>query len=389
MTTPVVRVFRSADTGAPVLSGTAGAVVTVFDAFLVNGYNGQSVSSITRTGSTATVTFAAAHGYATDGLTIVRIAGATQPEYNGDFQISNVTATTFDITVTGTPATPATGTITCVVAPADWTKAYSGTNKAAYRAPSGNRLFLRVQDDNPNADSNTSANTRGYETMTGIDTGTGLFPTLGQLAKGIVINKSSTSDATARPWLAFSDGYSFHFFYAYNASYPTLYSSFYFGDPVSEMSSDPFGVLIFGQRTLGGVPWTDLDHNMISGNSSSIAAQPGHYFCRLFSQVGGAVGAGKLGNVAAGGINIGQGILTYPSPANNSLYVGPLYVSDTSCIRAQIKSIWQPFHTRPLGHGNYISAAQSPIGRRLFAVSITGSGSTLGECHIDIDGPWR
>jgi hypothetical protein len=62
--------------------------------------------TITRASSTATATLAA-HGYA-NGDKVV-ISGAVQTEYNGTFTISNVTTNTFDYTVSGTPATPATG----------------------------------------------------------------------------------------------------------------------------------------------------------------------------------------------------------------------------------------------------------------------------------------
>lgn len=40
------------------------------------------------------------------------IAGATQTEYNGDFSITVTTTTAFTYTIVGSPATPATGTIT-------------------------------------------------------------------------------------------------------------------------------------------------------------------------------------------------------------------------------------------------------------------------------------
>jgi hypothetical protein len=70
-----------------------------------------AVSSITRAGSTATVTTAAPHGEVVGQ--IINLRGATQTEYNGDFAVGTVpTSTTFTITVSGTPATPATGTIT-------------------------------------------------------------------------------------------------------------------------------------------------------------------------------------------------------------------------------------------------------------------------------------
>lgn len=69
----------------------------------------RTVTSITRSGATATAT-AAAHGYATGQF--VNIQGAAQTEYNGKFTITVVDANTFTYPVTGTPATPATGTIT-------------------------------------------------------------------------------------------------------------------------------------------------------------------------------------------------------------------------------------------------------------------------------------
>ncbi len=68
-----------------------------------------AVTSITRSGGTATVTTTAAHGYATGNL--VEIRGATQTDYNGDFEITVTGASTFTYTVAGSPATPATGTI--------------------------------------------------------------------------------------------------------------------------------------------------------------------------------------------------------------------------------------------------------------------------------------
>lgn len=65
-------------------------------------------ATITRSGSTATVTLAG-HGRST-GDSVV-ISGATQPEYNGVKTVTVVNGNEFTFTVAGTPATPATGTI--------------------------------------------------------------------------------------------------------------------------------------------------------------------------------------------------------------------------------------------------------------------------------------
>ena len=69
-----------------------------------------SVSSITRSGTTATVTTGAAHGLATGDY--VRIAGAVETDYYGTFAVTITNASVFTVTVSGSPDTPATGTIT-------------------------------------------------------------------------------------------------------------------------------------------------------------------------------------------------------------------------------------------------------------------------------------
>lgn len=74
-----------------------------------------SVTSITRSGGTATVTTSAAHGLSTGDE--VEIAGADQSAYNIIAEITVTGADTFTYAVTGTPTTPATGTITAATGP--------------------------------------------------------------------------------------------------------------------------------------------------------------------------------------------------------------------------------------------------------------------------------
>jgi uncharacterized repeat protein (TIGR01451 family) len=70
----------------------------------------RAVTTLTRSGSTATVTTSVPHGWVTGE--VVTIAGAAQAAYNGAFAITSTGASTFTYAVSGTPATPATGTIT-------------------------------------------------------------------------------------------------------------------------------------------------------------------------------------------------------------------------------------------------------------------------------------
>lgn len=75
------------------------------------------ISSITRSVSTATVTTTSEHNLAT-GVSVA-IAGATQSEYNITATISVISPTQFTYQVSGSPATPATGSPT-----ASFTTAY-------------------------------------------------------------------------------------------------------------------------------------------------------------------------------------------------------------------------------------------------------------------------
>lgn len=70
-----------------------------------------SITSITSSSTTATVTTAAANHGLVDG-DLVRIAGATQTEYNGDYYVTVTGANTFTYTFAGSVTSPATGTKT-------------------------------------------------------------------------------------------------------------------------------------------------------------------------------------------------------------------------------------------------------------------------------------
>lgn len=94
--------------GEPLSSSDGLGYTTVGTATITT--NVLSVSSLTRSGSTATATTASNHNLAS-GMTVT-IAGANETEYNGAFVVTVTGLDTFTYTVSGTPASPATGTIT-------------------------------------------------------------------------------------------------------------------------------------------------------------------------------------------------------------------------------------------------------------------------------------
>jgi hypothetical protein len=106
--------------GTVVLLGTTG---TIIDAGTLLDANGVSYSmdrsativtqslraiSLTRNGSVAIFETSEPHHLAT-GMTVT-ISGATQAEYNGSFEITATADNELTYVITGTPATPATGT---------------------------------------------------------------------------------------------------------------------------------------------------------------------------------------------------------------------------------------------------------------------------------------
>ena len=107
-------------TGDITVTGTAGTVIPALTAF--TGSNGiayqstavatitsanQSIDSLIRSGTTVTATLTTEHDLA-NGVEIL-VSGANEPEYNGTFSVTVTSTLTFQYTITGSPATPATG----------------------------------------------------------------------------------------------------------------------------------------------------------------------------------------------------------------------------------------------------------------------------------------
>jgi len=108
--------------GDVVFTGVAGTSIP--NATLLNSENGLkyttqrgisvtnktvSIASLTRSGTTVTATTSSSHSLAS-GLSVV-VSGANEIEYNGTFEVTVIGLDTFQYEVSGSPATPATGTI--------------------------------------------------------------------------------------------------------------------------------------------------------------------------------------------------------------------------------------------------------------------------------------
>lgn len=111
----IVKYYHSELPGAPVLSGTAGAMAAVLDACLVNGWGLLTAQSATVSGGVCTLTFAVGHAF--EPLTVALVAGAGVAAINGEQRVTGTTTNTISFAAPGVPDGSVSGTITAKVAP--------------------------------------------------------------------------------------------------------------------------------------------------------------------------------------------------------------------------------------------------------------------------------
>lgn len=397
-----VRTYRSTQLGATALTGQTGVLVSVLDAVLVTGYGPVTATSITRSGATATATVTA-HGLATGD--VANIAGANETDYNGNFIVTVTGVNAYTYTVANAPATPATGLIMSKRAGAGWTKDFTATSKATFRnSPStGTGFYLDVNDAGPGAGTFKEARVSGFETMSAVATGTGQFPTTAQQATNLFLRKSNTADATARPWVIVADETCFYLFVETgDFSSPTKTHAFMFGDIFSYKTSDVYRCMIAANATENAAGAIDSGLMVKNGVGFGLAtATSGHYLARGTSGTGSSIACGKhddAGKNADGGGNntlIGGSVVNtfvYPNPADNGLYMSPLFIHHTGCVRGYLKGLWSPLQYLPLGHGDTFSGTGALAGKT-FLSQVTrgvtvGNSYPTGEMFVETSNTW-
>lgn len=127
---------------------------------------------------------------------------------------------------------------------AGWTREFVNAtfDKAAFRNnPVAGTGFFNCVNCVSTATPN-EANLNGYELMTDIDTGVGLFGAAGAVSNTLI---SAAAGTTARPWVLVADDRAFYLFIWYGiTSTPTtstyLVSTIFFGDFPARLASDAF-----------------------------------------------------------------------------------------------------------------------------------------------------
>jgi len=396
-----VKYFKSDFPGAPVLSGQAGALASLLDACLVNGFGLKSVDTLVVLNGIATMTISSGHSFVQHAVALV--AGATPSGLNGEKRVISTTASTVVFDATGITDQTATGAITTKVASAGWEKAYTGENKAVYRSPNvaSARLYFRVDDAYT-----TAARINMYESMTDIDTGVGKSPTDAQISGGGYLFKSNVADSTARPWvLVASDSTVYLFVFYYTQS---LYAAAAagFGDFKSRKAVDAYKSFLRHNHHANNAASTPYEYYSIFGYSPVWGSvDTYHLLARDFTGVGGTCSyrASAFYGTPAGApswyLYSGNGSVPYPNGPDYGLVLTPIHLLEGSSgsFRGKYLGIFSSPQTLiqrvcPDARTPVVIEGVPGYPDRAFAAVPYGYNSAISNWavgFIDITGPWE
>ena len=388
----MVYTFDSSMTGAPVLSGTAGALRAVLKACMVDGFGAGAVATLTVAAGIATASFAGAHPYSVG--TIAQFGGATPAGLNGQKRILTTTASAITFDATGIADGTATGTITHKVTAAGWQELFAGTHLSVLR-PSvveATGCVLRVDDMGT-----TTARVLGYESMSDIATGVGTFPLPAQASGGLWWGKSDTANATARPWRLIGDDRAFHFWVSPSVAVGSQGTGLLltFGDALSYRSGDAYSCLING----GVVAW-DVTNSIGTftgclGYGNGTATPANMFLARGPLAVGGSLNVRKISAANSGAAYSGMpayaaNTFPYPNVADNSLRLAPLELHhSTYGLLGCVAGVYHCAQTL----GESFATGGDFAGEGVFAgkkfLALRTGPLAGGTVFIDTTGPWE
>lgn len=381
----------SSMTGAPTLSGTAGSLIALLDAFLVTGFGTKAVDSAQVTDGICRLSFTGTS--AALEHTVISVAGVTGDGavLNGEQRVSAVSSTYVEFAC-DLPDGPLTGTITFKMAPLGWEKVFSKTNVAVYRStdPAGTRAYYRVDDANA-----LYARVTMYESMSDVDTGVAAAPTTP--AGGFYWHKRQSSGGTGVYWVLAGDRRAFYALIAPNNSTSAVSAngygtrSFFAGDINSYRSGDAWCA------ALGGAPSTT--YSDIAGCVFASNANSGMVLQRQSHGIGGGAATARAVTGNSGAASGADGTLgEFPSRSDNGLRLSPIMLSDgdmgTAGPRGEMPGAYHCPQTGLIGaFGADVRLTDGQgtfAGRKLLTVGCGNLTAAASGCAVlDVTGPWR
>lgn len=360
--------------GAPELNATAGSLIAVLDACLIDGFNVKTVQNFVIAGGIGTITFpSSGHGYVLHQ--VAALAGATDDQYNGDWRVTEVNATNIKVDATGVANATVAGTLSCTTPPlGGWVKAFYGTNLAAYKSTvaDSSGLYLRVYDP-----AGRAADVRGYEAMTDINTGAGLFPTIAQ--KSTYRASKSQDGVNLSRWTLVGDKQFFYLSQHDNqtniTSSPNSRDCLAFGDILSFRPNDAYHCLISSGYSQQAAIVSEGDYS---------------YLARAHTQLGSALSVSITSSLGFGQISGSVSLpQRYPNGPDNSLILSDArYIVDgnyaATSIRGKLPGFFECLQGGVPSSGTIFADALG-TGKHVMLIG----ASPIYRFALDITGPWR
>lgn len=263
--------------------------------------------------------------------------------------------------------------------PAGWTKPFTGTNRAAFRAGAGPQHYLDVYDNGAGTGGAREAECRGYETMTAVGVGTQVYPPLTSVS---LFRKSTTADGTARTWMLIADDRTFYFFPDAADLGGLQRWSYMFGEFFSVKAS--------GDAGRSGIIYRAVENSTNitaeSGHAVSQSVQTGQQFqaARNWSGLGPPQSMAKIGNTGyhslGTSLTIGIGLMPFPNPPDSGFYACPVYLAEvtggvSSAIRGRMRGFYAQIHpVAAFIQGDEFDGCGDYDGKRFIILCKNGAG---------------
>ena len=380
-----VKHAYSSMTGASIINGTAGSLIAALRAFLVTGWGAKAVDSAVISNGVCRLTFASGKS-AAEIHSVISLSGALPAALNGDQRVTAVAAGWVEFK-TSLPDGVVTGAISFKMSALGWEEVYSKANVSVFRPadPRSTRMFYRIDDS-----SGGHARVQMFESMTDVDTGVGVSPSL---AGGWYWPKSNNfPDATPRYWLLIGNSRAFYYFEcAVNSSAAAPKSGAYgissfAGDLNSYKSGDAWCGTVSG---LSSASWTDR-----SGCLFQCAEEASFAVARQSHGVGVTAPSRRRAyrnNVSGADSTFGA----YPSRADNGLRMSSIIITDGSdssprgempgalyCPQSGVNGVLGDKFGFLQGSGEFKN-------KTLISVPLYGDGTNPGTGFFDASGPWE
>lgn len=280
---------------------------------------------------------------------------------------------------------------------AGWSRVHTGTNIIAL-SPLGGKAILQVDDSGATAANKTRM--RCFKSMS--DASTGFNAAIGSpnnptISASVILLKSSTANATARPWVVIADENTVHVLVDQSSS--GNYTVFSFGEYDSYIPGDNQNIVISGLATstatadqggvglrnspaLGVTGVTGAYTTGFIGNTWGYSSVFDGLGCSM-DTVGDMTRVGSVSAVYAIG-NFSPAV-TYPDLLNGDIRVGKTYLSESSVnMRGSVRGVYEPLHKFPSADFNMNGTKVKPTsgdlaGKTLEFFAIEGGGHALFE----------